>query len=73
MKKQTRATKRAIKTPKILVAYEDISKLATQHKCSKVTVYAALKYSSNSHRAQEIRKDALDNFGGIEIEENRFM
>lgn len=76
MKKRTTTIKkeiRTIKTPKLIVPYEHIDKLAAAHKCSRVTVYAALKYGSNSHKAQEIRKDALENFGALQIEEKKFV
>lgn len=52
--------------------YIDLSKekkalLARRHKTSKVTVWSALNYQTNSTLARQIRREALE-MGGVETE-----
>ena len=41
-------------------------KIARYHGCSRVTVFNALAYKSDSLLANSIRRDALSMFGGVE-------
>lgn len=52
----------------IKVSPESCTKLAALHNCSKQSVYAALAYNTHSSLAGRIRMDALNVFGGIEVE-----
>lgn len=53
------------KKKKIQVPRESITKLMTLFNCKKSAVYNALSYSSESEQAQKIRKEAMDNYGGV--------
>lgn len=66
-------TTKTLNFPKILVPLPGIRKLMIEHHVSKVSVYAALKYASNSPRAQAIRKDALDKYGGVEVKVEKIV
>ena len=39
-----------------------------KYQCSQTTLYNALAYKTMNRRADAIRQDALDNFGGVESE-----
>lgn len=45
-----------------------VMKLTTLHNCSKQSVYAALAYNTDSALAVAIRRDALNVFGGVEVD-----
>lgn len=53
-----------VKKLKILVDLDKISKLAEKNGCHTTCVYNALAYRTNSKKAGEIRKMALERFGG---------
>ena len=40
--------------------------LMEKYGCSQVTLYEALRYHTHNERADAIRKDAVENFGGVE-------
>lgn len=39
-----------------------------KYKISQVALYQALRYVTHNERANAIRKDALENFGGVEVD-----
>lgn len=53
------------KKKKIQVPRESITKLMTLFNCKKSAVYNALSYASESEQAKKIRREALDNYGGV--------
>lgn len=57
---------RALKLQKILVPVGCVSNLQQDYGVSKVMVYRALKYASNSDKAKAIRRDAVEKYGGVE-------
>lgn len=57
---------RALKLQKILVPTGCIGSLQRDYGVSKVMVYRALKYASNSDKAKAIRRDAVEKYGGVE-------
>lgn len=58
---------KTLKLEKILVPVECIKKLMDDYGVSKVSVYGALKYASNSNTAKAIRRDAVEKYGGVEV------
>lgn len=61
------------KTRKVIsVSAEMRKKLIERHGCSNATVYNALAYKTDSTAARAIRRDALKNFGGVEIKKPVF-
>lgn len=52
----------------IKVSLEGRKMLATRYGCRRETIYNALAFRSQSKQAEEIRNDALNEFGGIETE-----
>lgn len=50
----------------IQVPPENVELLANATKCSKVTVWNALAFRSESETAQQVRRLALSVYGGIE-------
>lgn len=56
---------RAKKTKIISVSPESRERLMEKYGCSRVTLYQALRYCTHNERANAIRTDAIDNFGGI--------
>jgi hypothetical protein len=50
----------------IKVSLEGRKKLAERYGCRKQTIYNALGFRSYSRQAENIRQDALNEFGGIE-------
>ena len=57
---------RALKLQKILMPVDGIKKLQLDYGVSKVMVYRALKYGSNSELAKAIRRDAVEKYGGVD-------
>ena len=55
----------AFKKKIIVVPVGCVQKIAKANNCHKSLVYNALNYSSNSDKAQNIRKQALEFYGGI--------
>lgn len=49
----------------IKVSPEGRKKLAERYGCRRETIYNALGFRSHSRQAENIRKDALNEFGGI--------
>ena len=58
-----------IKTKKIKVSKQTLEVLAAKHGCTITKVYNALAYRSNSDDAEQIRQEALSNYGGKEVKE----
>lgn len=50
----------------IKVSPEGRKKLAERYGCRKETIYNALGFRSYSKQAENIRQDALNEFGGVE-------
>ena len=50
----------------ISVSPESRRKLMEKYGCSQVTLYQALRYNTHNERANAIRNDAVENFGGVE-------
>lgn len=50
----------------IQIPPENVQKLQKAFNCSRVTVYNALAYRSESDKAKNIRMVALNSYGGIE-------
>lgn len=49
----------------IKVPVGNVEKMATANSVSRATVYNALNYSSNSEQAKMLRKQALEEYGGV--------
>lgn len=49
----------------IKVSPDGRKKLIERYGCRKQTIYNALGFRSNSRQAENIRQDALNEFGGI--------
>lgn len=49
----------------IRISKENMQKMMEAHHCSRVTVYNALAFRSDSDTAQIIRKQAIDIYGGV--------
>lgn len=58
---------RMIEQRKILVPLPTIQKLQDEFGVGRVMVYNALRYSTNSERAQQIRHRAVTEYGGKEV------
>ena len=52
----------------IKVSLEGREMLAARYGCRRETIYNALAFRSQSKQAEEIRNDALNEFGGEETE-----
>ena len=52
----------------IKVSLEGRKMLAERYGCRRETIYNALAFRSQSKQAEEIRNDALNEFGGIETD-----
>ena len=52
----------------IKVSLEGRKKLAAKYGCRRETIYNALAFRSQSKQSEEIRQDALNEFGGIETD-----
>lgn len=50
----------------ITVSPKSRKELMEKYGCSQVTLYEALRYHTHNERADAIRKDAVENFGGVE-------
>lgn len=50
----------------IRVSKDNLERMMADHKCSRVTVYNALAYRSDSPNARLIRKHAIEMYGGVE-------
>lgn len=62
----------AHKQPVISVPDGIAMKLAEEQKCGLTTVYQALRYASNSKKAQRIRQLATTVYGGVEVKKAYF-
>lgn len=49
----------------IKVSPDGLKKLIERYGCRKQTIYNALGFRSHSRQAENIRQDALNEFGGI--------
>lgn len=56
---------KARKKEVISVPVESVRKLMALHACSRASVFNALGYRSNSKKAERIRHDAIELFGGV--------
>ena len=56
----------------IKVSLEGRKKLAERYGCRRETIYNALGYRSQSKQAENIRQDALNEFGGVETDKVLF-
>lgn len=52
----------------IKLSLEGREMLAARYGCRRETIYNALAFRSQSKQAEEIRNDALNEFGGVETE-----
>ena len=52
----------------IKVSPEGRKKLAERYRCRRETIYNALGFRSHSKQSEDIRKDALNEFGGVEAD-----
>jgi hypothetical protein len=57
----------------IKVSLEGRKMLAARYGCRRETIYNALAFRSQSKQAEEIRNDALNEFGGVETERVVFL
>ena len=57
----------------IKVSLEGRKMLAVRYGCRRETIYNALAFRSQSKQAEEIRNDALNEFGGVETERVVFL
>ena len=57
-----------IKRKIIVVSPEGRKKLAERYCCRRETIYNALGFRSQSKQAEDIRNDALNEFGGVKSE-----
>ena len=51
---------------KIQLPVGNVQKMAKAFNCSDAMIYKALSYGSNSEMAENIRKQAVEIYGGIE-------
>ena len=58
---------RIIRKKVIMVSPDSRDTLAEVFNTTKTTVLRSLNYSSNSAQAQNIRQQAVSNYGGIEV------
>ena len=56
----------------IKVPLEGRKKLAERYGCRRETIYNALGFRSQSKQAENIRQDALNEFGGVETDKVLF-
>lgn len=52
----------------IKVSPEGRKKLAERYGCRRETIYNALGFRSQSKKAEDIRNDALNEFGGVKTD-----
>ena len=52
----------------IKVSTEGRKKLAERYRCRRETIYNALGFRSHSKQAEDIRNDALNEFGGVKAD-----
>ena len=62
-----------IKRKIIVVSPEGRKKLAERYGCRRETIYNALGFRSCSRQAESIRKDALNEFGGVKQDKVVFL
>lgn len=58
---------KTLKLQKILCRVDVVRQLQKDYNVSKVCVYNALAYKSNSDCAKAIRRDALEKYGAVEV------
>ena len=56
----------------IKLSNEGRKKLAERYGCRRETIYNALGFRSQSKQAENIRQDALNEFGGVETDRVMF-
>ena len=61
-----------IKRKIIVVSPEGRKKLAERYGCRRETIYNALGFRSQSKQAEDIRNDALNEFGGVKTDKVMF-
>ena len=57
----------------IKVSLEGRKKLAERYGCRRETIYNALGFRSNSKQAEDIRNDAMNEFGGDKADKAAFL
>lgn len=50
----------------ISVSVKNREELKKKYRCSQTAIYNALAYRTMNERAEQIRQDALKNYGGVE-------
>lgn len=56
----------------IKVSLEGRKKLSERYGCRRETIYNALGFRSHSKQSEDIRQDALNEFGGVETDKVMF-
>lgn len=56
----------------IKVSLKGRKKLAERYGCRRETIYNALGFRSQSKQSEDIRQDALNEFGGVETDKVLF-
>ena len=62
-----------LKQKKIKVNRTSLAALAAMFGCTVTKVYNALAFRSNSDSAEQIRQEALQNYGGKEVTEIKVL
>lgn len=62
-----------LKQKKIKVSRTSLDTLAAMFGCTETKVYNALAFRSNSESAEQIRREALQNYGGKEVTEIKVL
>lgn len=65
--------KKVVKKKKIIVPRGRIKDLILRTGAAKSTVYFALRYMVDSDKAREIRRMAIEDYGGVETLETVFL
>lgn len=65
--------KKVVKKKKIIVPRGRVKDLMTNSGAAKSTVYYALRYMIDSDKAREIRRMAIEDYGGVEAQETVFI
>lgn len=61
------------KQPIIKVSAENFEKLMAANNAGRTTTYMALRYASQSAKAEKIRKDAMQFYGGVKTTKTLFL
>jgi len=56
-----------VKRKKIIqVPYGAVEKMCKAHRCKRTAIYDALSFTTNSELAKIIRKNAVEEYGGVQ-------